>query len=415
MQRCPRLNCKERLFSMDCQWGKSLKFPPRGLQQVTAIAAALTAWLAMSWQAWLPLKLFEVFNHLRQFLKHCIHQVPTIQKSVAMWALSLLHVVALCCFPSPHLESRKWRFRLNKLQIFPSMYKYPFSETQCAVYVKLPFLELKLTPGACLYHQQGLAYVGSTSIGVAKREFNRASKHRQLQENKAVHVELALRYYSSSHHNFADSNIMKLETHTTYENAWTPNQRCWNRKRNFSDTFELSRDAYREIVEQYVPWSSESTSFSSSQDQVRRQPFCHVQKHHLQTPVFQVFTDLDFYGSPVELELVEDNLLLGFYVGVFDRTIIYKLPGICQIRGNVSAGTLRLRLSGLKSRAHLIHNFSFQSCQAQSSLHELARLYVQKGFAWTDIYSTLWPTNNSGDRPSFVWGQPLFLRDFRNL
>ena len=54
-----------------------------------------------------------------------------------------------------------------------------------------------------------------------------------------------------------------------------PNQRCWNRKRNFSDTFELSRDAYCEIVEQYVPWSSESTSFSSSQDQVRRQPFCH--------------------------------------------------------------------------------------------------------------------------------------------
>ena len=194
-----------------------------------------------------------------------------------------------------------------------------------------------------------------------------------------------------------------------------PTVRIWNRKRNFSDTFELSRDAYREIVEQYVPWSSESTSFSSSQDQVRRQPFFHVQKQHLQTPVFQVFTDLDFYGSPVELELVEDNLLLGFYVDVFGRTIIYKLPDICQIRGNVSAGTLRLRLSGLKSRAHLIRKYSFPSCQAQSSLHELARLYLQKGFAWTHIHNALWPTNNSGDRPSFVWGQPLFLRDFRNL
>lgn len=928
----------------------------------------------MSWQEWLPLKLFEVFNHLRQFLKHCIHQVPTIQKSVAMWALSLLHVVALCCFPSPHLESRKWRFRLNKLQIFPSMYTYPFFETQCAVYVKLPFLELKLTPGVCLYHQQGLAYVGSTSIGVAKREFNRASKHRQLQENKAVHVELALRYWSS-HNNFEDSNIIVLETHTTYENAWirehclisfwqTPlnhpfilqhlqlkaegwrlqfkaNQhapikmgpRLYQRLRrrlrtigavpsehshqrnawkvlyhlslpskqsfeacklirsgtfdtlevyalyrlashmeepgrskvrglisktltfrnatvpkknlplaipflshttfqgdvqlwlrrlvlnnkdlaipfflptskireaaypkirellhnhrkmekhytaldvgslpcccqwlrrfaqtepstttdiehiavdleqmrlpqrlqvfqdaNANSTYFLARLPYfHQVLNQFSRWlkqhglpptllqdfeafldqqwrlhldhlagsprltfhsvkhllqwlhsdvvihhgdheqfrltlfcpqlyfqgalntwsdpelfeatsltvteaqtkisevfgqrlvhrypwgfrlkaslpygfvflkrkkqwakgrtlisyfqsfsspmlkavskaldsmlfemwpqslgqqntpqiwqtvhqffdntpedteltfvnddlvgffnsvpqtrlldavhslihewqhrhgeisitvdlsqkgaALQSTfsgsfrspgfrhksvssndifsivkaslqthfftaigtvwrqirgagigsqisptlsnlavtlierSWSSTYHEVLNQPHFHhlkiryvdnrfviVQKHHLQTPAFQVFADLDFYGSPVELELVEDNLLLGFYVDVFDRTIIYKLPDIRQIRDNVSAGTLRLRLSGLKSRAHLIRKYSYPSCQAQSSLHELARLYVQKGFAWTDIYSALWPTNNSGDRPSCVGSTPV--------
>ena len=35
--------------------------------------------------------------------------------------------------------------------------------------------------------------------------------------------------------------------------------------------------------------------------------FVIVQKHHLQAPVFKVFTDLDFYGSPVELELAADN------------------------------------------------------------------------------------------------------------
>ena len=78
-------------------------------------------------------------------------------------------------------------------------------------------------------------------------------------------------------------------------------------------------------------------------------------------------------------------LLLGFYVDVSERTII-------------SAGTLRLRLSGLKSRAHLIREYSFPSCQAQSSLHALSRLYVQKGFALSDIHSALWPTNTSGDR-----------------
>ena len=87
-------------------------------------------------------------------------------------------------------------------------------------------------------------------------------------------------------------------------------------------------------------------------------------------------------------------LLLGYYVDVSERTII-------------SAGTLRLRLSGLKSRAHLIRKYSFPSCQAQSSLHALSRLYVQKGFALSDIHSALWPTNTSGDRPLCVGSTPV--------
>ena len=162
-------------------------------------------------------------------------------------------------------------------------------------------------------------------------------------------------------------------------------------------------------------------SWSSTYQEVLTQPNFHhlairyvdnrfviVQKHHLQAPVFKVFTDLDFYGSPVELELVADNLLLGFYVDVSERTVIYKLPDIRQIRDNVSAGTLRLRLSGLKSRAHLIRKYSFPSCQTQSSLHALSRLYVQKGFfALSDIHSALWPTNTSGDRPLCVGSTPV--------
>ena len=87
-------------------------------------------------------------------------------------------------------------------------------------------------------------------------------------------------------------------------------------------------------------------------------------------------------------------LLLGFYVDVSERTII-------------SAGTLRLRLSGLKSRAHLIRKYSFPSRQAQSSLHALSRFYVQKGFALSDIHSMLWLTNTSDDRPLCVGSTPV--------
>ena len=55
--------------------------------------------------------------------------------------------------------------------------------------------------------------------------------------------------------------------------------------------------------------------------------FVSVQKHHLYAPVFQVFTDLDFYGSPVDLELVADNFTYVFklYVNFFRRHAAHKL------------------------------------------------------------------------------------------
>ena len=81
-----------------------------------------------------------------------------------------------------------------------------------------------------------------------------------------------------------------------------------SRKSDFSDTSELGRDAYREIVEQSL-YQEVLTQPSFHHLAIRHvdSRFVIVQKHHLYAPVFKVFTDLDFYGSPVELELVADN------------------------------------------------------------------------------------------------------------
>ena len=164
-----------------------------------------------------------------------------------------------------------------------------------------------------------------------------------------------------------------------FHSTWccmAPNQGRWNRKSDFSNTFELGRDAYRETVEQYLSQKSWlKPNFHHLAIRYVDSRFVIVQKHHLHAPVFKVFTDLDFYGSPVELELVADNFTSRLLCWCSERTII-------------SAGTLRLRLSGLKSRAHLIRKYSFPSCQAQSSLHALSRLYVQKGFCSQDMWTT---------------------------
>ena len=101
------------------------------------------------------------------------------------------------------------------------------------------------------------------------------------------------------------------------------------------------------------------------------------------------FCDLDFYGHPVELEKVEDNMLLGFAVDVDRRTVEYRQPDISQIRDCVSAGSLRLRMSGLKSRAHLIRKYTYPTSLISSSLTQLGALYVQKGFSQPDVDQAL--------------------------
>jgi hypothetical protein len=70
-----------------------------------------------------------------------------------------------------------------------------------------------------------------------------------------------------------------------------------------------------------------------------------------------IYSDPGFYGHPVELEKVNDSMLLGFKVSVAERTVTYLCPKQQQIRDIASAGSIRLRLSGLKSRAHLIRKY----------------------------------------------------------
>ena len=45
------------------------------------------------------------------------------------------------------------------------------------------------------YEQAGRFYIGPTSIGMAKREFDRMAKFRLAKDGTLVHVELAVKYW----------------------------------------------------------------------------------------------------------------------------------------------------------------------------------------------------------------------------
>ena len=106
-------------------------------------------------------------------------------------------------------------------------------------------------------------------------------------------------------------------------------------------------------------------------------------------PSLQVLSSDDFYQHPVELETVTTNELLGFLVDPVQRTVTYKLPETWQIRDFASAGSIRLRLSGLQSRCHLISRYSYPQQEGPDLIHSLILLYGAKGFSISDCYKAI--------------------------
>ena len=156
---------------------------------------------------------------LRKFFIRVIHQIPAIAKSIAIWALGLLHLICLHEFPSCTVRTQMWRRRLATLGVTPFNYTFAFFETAAVVYIKMPFQE-PTTKSPWIYHQHGRFYLGSTSIGASKREFNRMAKLRQIRHKMPVSTELALQYWARRS-DFEMFTILVLKSFDTYAKAWT--------------------------------------------------------------------------------------------------------------------------------------------------------------------------------------------------
>ena len=126
----------------------------------------------------------------------------------------------------------------------------------------------------------------------------------------------------------------------------------------------------------------------------------------------------DFYGNPVQLEPVEDMHLLGFDVDLHQRTISYIPPDApWKIRDYASAGSTRLRLSGLHSRAHLIRKYTYPSLAVERALyvqkgHDLrsCRQALQKACVLADLTSQQFSPMQSAPHPALCVCQHLFPR-----
>ena len=111
-----------------------------------------------------------------------------------------------------------WQRRLHNLGINPSVYTFPFFASSCVVYLKMPFHNFG-NRQSLAYRQFGKFYIGSTSIGAAKREFNSLAKLKMARAGQPVHVELAVKYWAKRQ-DFEQFTILVIKQCSVYRDAW---------------------------------------------------------------------------------------------------------------------------------------------------------------------------------------------------
>ena len=190
------------------------------LSQFCAAASHLAAWLAHQlYTTQLTTsqhqQLHRDIHTTARCLEHLIHHHPAIDKHHLIFTHGLLHLTCIFHFANTSQRHQQWKQFFLQHHITPDSYTLSRTQQTPAVYIKLPFHHHSHRT----YHQTGHYYIGSTNIGLYKREFNRQAKLKQLHDRKTPHVELALRWWLTNHNYHQYSTLFLLST-TTYTQAW---------------------------------------------------------------------------------------------------------------------------------------------------------------------------------------------------
>ncbi|CAE7653106.1 unnamed protein product [Symbiodinium sp. CCMP2592] len=176
----------------------------------------------------------EVDNHIQSMqtiLENAKHTKAKLQEMATRWGLPISLATAPKASPK------------NLQQLIATVtYLAP-----CAVYIKLLFPRLNKQTYATATRDASFCYIGSTNITVAKREYNRVAKLRQLQQLKLTKTEIAIRYWNDSQTYLHYSTIL-LSQHSEYIDAWAEEHsliQIWQPKLNYPFvTKELVKKAH---------------------------------------------------------------------------------------------------------------------------------------------------------------------------
>ena len=171
-----------------------------------------------------------------------------------MWLVGLIHLVFLFHRTRQSAATQQLRERLREKGAAPELYTFTKFTKPCAVYIELKFPKLNEAGYAQTSRDASFCYVGSTNITVAKREYNRVAKLRQLQNLKLP--EIAIRYWRDAN-NYKQFSTVLLSQHEEYIDAWAE-EHCliqhWQPKLNYPFvTKELVKKAHGLVPKKQQP------------------------------------------------------------------------------------------------------------------------------------------------------------------
>lgn len=156
-------------------------------------------------------------HYFPTFCRH-LFDVPMVNKSICMWAHSLLNLMALYLFAADNDTTILGLQRFKQLGITLLNYTYTRYMSINSAYVKLPLPERHGSVAASRFQQSGKFYVRSISVGIPTREYNKQSKIKQVRPDQAVKVELAIWFWPTSRYRKFSTTC--LDTKGPYEEAW---------------------------------------------------------------------------------------------------------------------------------------------------------------------------------------------------
>ena len=181
----------------------------------------------------------RVFKQLQQVVDWAqflsVHVPAISNKDVLLWLVGLVHLVFLFHRARPAAATTQLRDRLREKGVVPELYTFSRFEQPCAVYIKLKFPKLNQAGFPEISKDTSFCYVGSTNLTVARREYNRVAKLKQLQQLKLPKTEIAIRYWHDKQ-NYELFSTLLLSQHKEYIDAWAE-EHCliqrWQPKLNY--------------------------------------------------------------------------------------------------------------------------------------------------------------------------------------
>ena len=193
----------------------------------------------------------QIFKQLQQVVdwaQFLLFHAPAIShKDLLIWLVGLVHLVFLFHRARPAAATTQLQDRLREKGVVPELYTFSRFEQPCAVYVKLKLPKLNHSGYPEVSKDTSFCYIGSTNLTVAKREYNRVAKLKQLKQLKLPKTEIAIRYWHDKQ-NYELFSTLLLSQHSEYIDAWAE-EHCliqrWQPKLNYPFvTKELVKKAH---------------------------------------------------------------------------------------------------------------------------------------------------------------------------